>query len=158
MRILLKLTLACEPDTAWAKLHRPSVFSRVMAPLMRADSQSGGPLPTSWQNGDYAIRLRLFGVLPMGEQTVRLRDTEDAATGVRMLTDTGFGTSGALTLIRDWRHRMAVSALPDRQTLYRDELRVHAGWLTPLVWPGLWLFWQWRGFRLRRLAHEWSRR
>lgn len=155
MRILLKLTLACEPDTAWAKLHQPSVFAQVMAPLMRAESQSGGPLPTSWQNGDYAIRLRVFGVLPMGEQTVRLRDTEDPAMGVRMLIDNGFGTSGALTLMRDWDHRMAVSALADGQTLYRDQLRVRTGWLTPVAWPGLWLFWQWRGWRLRQLAANW---
>ncbi|WP_223227641.1 hypothetical protein [Leifsonia xyli] len=51
----------------------------------------------------------------------------------------------------------AVPSADGRQrTLYRDRLIVRAGALTPVVWYGLWAFWQWRGGRLRRLAPNWA--
>ena len=39
--------------------------------------------------------------------------------------------------------------------LLRDRLVFHAGPLGPLLWPGLWLVWQWRGLRMRALAPSW---
>ena len=51
---------------------------------------------------------------------------------------------------------MAVSALPDGRTLYRDQLLAHAGALDLVAWYPTWAFWQWRGLRLRQLAPTWS--
>jgi hypothetical protein len=50
---------------------------------------------------------------------------------------------------------MAVSPSDDGRTLYRDRLDISAGMLTPLVWVGVWAFWQWRAFQLTRLAPRW---
>jgi hypothetical protein len=74
--------------------------------------------------------------------------------------DTGRGIAGTFTLLRI-RHRMAVSPAPrssglPRGTLLRDRMEFHAGPLTPLLWPGLWLVWQWRGLRMRQLAPTWT--
>ena len=46
---------------------------------------------------------------------------------------------------------MAVSALPDGRTLYRDRLDISAGIATPFIWAAMWIMWQWRAARLRRL-------
>ena len=51
---------------------------------------------------------------------------------------------------------MAVSALPGARTLFRDQLSVEAGVLTPLLWIGFWAFWQWRGIQIRRLSRDWK--
>jgi hypothetical protein len=68
-----------------------------------------------------------------------------------------------LSAIPHLDHRMAIApdpAGPDAdgrlRTLYRDQLIVRAGVLTPVAWYTLWAFWQWRGHRLRRLAPTWA--
>lgn len=155
MRVLLKLTLDCEPETAWAKLHDPGTFAAVMAPLIRVKSTEPGGLPERWQAGSHGLELRVFGLIPIGRQSVRLSSREGAATGINILRDTGVAESGALRLLHGWDHRMALSREYDGRTLYRDQLRVQAGILTPLVWPTMWLFWQWRGAKLRRLSADW---
>ncbi|HLP23395.1 MAG TPA: hypothetical protein VK139_05075 [Microbacteriaceae bacterium] len=155
MRVLLKLRLDCEPDTVWDKLHDPSVFAQVMAPLMTAQSKEVGGFPPRWLPGEHVIALKLFGLIPVGRQSVRLSERNGTASGIRVLRDTGIGLSGPLAMMTGWDHRMALSETSDGRTLYRDQLRVRAGWLTPLAWPGLWLFWQWRGRQLRRFASDW---
>ncbi|MFM6974892.1 MAG: hypothetical protein ACKOXM_07185 [Agromyces sp.] len=155
MRVLLKMTLDCEPETVWAKLHDPAVFARVMWPLVRVRSLEPGGFPERWEHAEHRIALTMFGLMPMGVQSVRLSAREGEATGINILRDTGVAESGLLTLLRNWDHRMAISELPDGRTLYRDQLRVRAGFLTPLAWPGLWLFWQWRGMAMKRLSADW---
>ena len=155
MRVLLKLTLDCEPETAWGRLHDPDTFAAVMFPLMTVRSTETGGFPKQWALGSHGLALKLFGIVPLGTQSVQLSAREGEATGIKILRDTGTGTSGALTLLRDWDHRMAISPLADGRTLYRDQLRVRAGVLTPLAWPGLWAFWQWRGAKLRRMSADW---
>lgn len=155
MRVLLKLRLDCEPETAWAKLHDPATFAQVMRPLVQVSSAEPGGFGETWSTGEHALKLRALGIIPMGTQTVRLSWREGNATGINILRDTGRATSGMLTMLRDWDHRMALSPLDDGRTLYRDQLRVKAGLLTPLVWPAMWMFWQWRASQLRRLARDW---
>lgn len=155
MRVLLKLVLDCEPETAWAKLHDPATFAQVMRPLMTVKMSDASALPERWQSDEQVLDLRAFGFIPVGSQSVRLAWREGEATGINVMRDTGRAQSGMLTLLHDWDHRMALSPLDDGRTLFRDQLRVKAGWLTPLVWPTMWVFWQWRGARLRRLARDW---
>jgi hypothetical protein len=62
--------------------------------------------------------------------------------------------SGPLTRLKHWDHRMAVSPINDRQTLYRDRLRIRAGWLTLPFWLGLWFMWQLRGQSLSRAMRK----
>lgn len=155
MRVLLKLVLDCEPETAWDKLHDPGTFAQVMSPLVHVSAASSGGFAERWGSDEQALTLRAFGVIPIGRQTVRLAWREGDATGINVMRDTGRAESGMLTLLHDWDHRMALSPLADGRTLFRDQLRVKAGWLTPLAWPAMWVFWQWRGMRLRQLARDW---
>lgn len=155
MRVLLKLTLDCEPEAAWDRLHDPVTFAAVMKPLMSVKSLEPAGFPERWDLTPHRISLRLFGLIPLGTQSVRLSEREGAATGIKILRDTGVAESGALALLNNWDHRMAISSTDDGRALYRDQLRVSAGALTPLAWPGLWLFWQWRGAKLKRLSADW---
>ena len=43
-------------------------------------------------------------------------------------------------------------------TLLRDRLEISAGALTPLVWPAMWAFWQWRAHGLVRLGPAFAHR
>jgi len=165
MRVLLKLELDCDPDAAWAALRSPDVFRQVSAPIMRFTSLDAGGFPTTWSDGEHRLSARAFGIVPAGEQLVDIHTEErlehsshgrhQAPTPVRIVHDTGRGLTFPLTLTTQWHHRMAVSALPDGRTLYRDQLTFSAGLLSPAAWAAYWVFWQWRGLALKRLAPSW---
>jgi len=149
MHVILRLNLPVDADTAWAQLRSPEMMTSLYAPAMQL-RPVGAPLPARWATGSTAnVRLLLAGRIPAGHQRIdiRLRRRGD----IRILEDTGAPTSGPLTVITDWRHRMAVQPTPDGGTLYRDRLDIRAGALTPLLWIGFWGMWRWRGVRMRRL-------
>lgn len=154
MRVQLRVHLPVEADILWQALRTPAVFQAVSSPLLAMTSVEPSGLPELWKgDGPHLISISALGLLALGTQTI------DASfslmpDGTRVMTDAGQPQSGALTAITQWRHRMAVTALPDGTTLYRDRLDFSAGVLTPLMWLSLWAFWQWRGLRLRRLARR----
>lgn len=153
MRVTLRLELDAYPETVWAMLHDPLALGAVVAPLMELEPVGHRRFPPTWTSGDHLVRLRLFGLLPLGDQRIRLSTSRKG--DARILEDSGGPVSGVLGLVTEWRHRMAVSPLPGGRTLYRDRLDVSAGILTPLAWAGLWLLWQFRAVGIRRVvAHR----
>ncbi|SFR84881.1 hypothetical protein SAMN05428970_3074 [Agromyces sp. CF514] len=156
MRVMLKLELDCTPDAAWRALHSPAVLREVVAPWLDFASLEPGGLPTAWSEGRHRLQPLAFGLLPVGEEVVDLSHPGGLPPGVRMLRDGGGALTGPFAMFDRWDHRMAVSALPDGRTLYRDRLRFDAGTLGALAWYPTWAFWQWRGARLRRLAPTWA--
>jgi hypothetical protein len=154
MRILLKFVLDCDPDAAWGALQSPAVFRAVAAPFTTFRSLEPTGFPVRWSAGPHPVRSRAFGLVDIGEQIIDL-SFEERADGVRLVRDSGGGTAGALAIVTRWRHTMAVAPTADGRTLYRDQLVMGAGALTLPVWVGLWVFWQWRGLRIRRLSRYW---
>jgi hypothetical protein len=154
MRILLKFVLDCDPDAAWLAIRSPAVMSMVAAPFAQFRSLDAGGFPEVWHPGPHAAELTSLAGLPVGDQVIDIA-LKRRTDGVRMMRDAGYGESGVLALITFWQHTMAVSPAEGGGTLYRDQLVFRAGLLTPLFWPVYWAFWQWRGFRLRRLTRGW---
>jgi hypothetical protein len=165
MRVLLKETLDCTPDAAWRAIHSPAVFREVSSPVMTVESLEADGFPTVWEPGEHPVSMRGLGLVPLGMQVIRLSETTlrpaksgSGRTGtVRILRDTGRGISGSMTAVTHWDHRMAIAADPDQpgKTLYRDQLIFQAGYATLAVWPGFWVFWQWRMSQIKRLAPTW---
>lgn len=165
MRVLLKFLLDCDPDAAWRALQSPTAFREVALPWVGFRSDEPAGFPTVWGNGEHRVAVRALGAFTVGTQAIRLSTSEvgDPAAPVRILKDTGGGTGGLLSALPHLDHRMAIApdpAGPDAdgrlKTLYRDQLIVKAGVLTPLAWYTMWAFWQWRGMRLRQLAPTWA--
>lgn len=167
MRVLLKQTLDCTPDAAWRAIHSPAVFREVSSPVMTVESLEADGFPTVWEPGEHPVSMRGLGLVPLGLQVIRLSETTlrqpgtgKSGTGagtVRILRDTGRGISGSMTAVTHWDHRMAIAADPNHpgKTLYRDQLIFQAGYATLAVWPGFWVFWQWRMAQIKRLAPTW---
>ena len=167
MRVLLKFLLDCDPDAAWRALQSPTAFREVALPWMDFRSDEVAGFPTVWAEGEHRVKVRALGAFTVGTQAIRLSSERRADPGggapVRILHDSGGGRSGALAALPHFDHRMAIApdpAGPDAEgrlrTLYRDQLIVRAGVLTPIAWYTLWAFWQWRGRRLRQLAPTWA--
>ena len=157
MRVLLKEILDCPPDAAWRAIRSPAVFREVSSPLVSMESLGDEGFPTVWESGEHPVALRGLGLVPLGEQVIRLTMATTRPDGVRILRDTGRGTSGSLAAVTLWDHQMAVSPDPagTGKTLYRDQLVFRAGPATLALWPAFWAFWQWRMLRLKRLAPTW---
>ena len=154
MRIPLKFVLDCEPDAAWLALRSPAVFRAVAGPFSTFESLEAGGFPAIWTAGPHPVKATALGIFAMGRQVIDI-SFDERADGVRIVRDSGGGTSGALAVITRWQHSMSVEPTPDGRTLYRDELVFGAGAATLPVWLSLWIFWQWRGVRIRQLAHGW---
>lgn len=157
MRILEKVVLDCPPDAAWRALHSPSAFHEIHGPLLRVEPMAA--MPTRFEPGqDVPVRYAV-GPAPLGSHLVSVahRDAAETAGQVRIFRDWGVPLTGPLALLALWDHQMAVSPVPGDpgRTLWRERL-VIAGWAAPLLWPPLWLLWQWRRTHLKRLARTWS--
>ncbi|ROS58319.1 hypothetical protein EDF38_3062 [Frigoribacterium sp. PhB160] len=152
MHVQLKIRLACPVDAAADALRDPAVMVAVTTPLVRYRSEEPSGFPDRWDEEAHPVSARILGLLPLGHTHVDLDWHE--RDGAWIQRDTGRGTSGQFARMRI-DHRMAVSPTGDRGTLLRDRLVFHAGLLGPLLWPGLWLVWQWRGLRMRALAPSW---
>ncbi len=154
MRIVLKLVLDCSPDAAWRAVRSPAVFRAVSAPLVAFVSLEPGGFPTSWPAGKHSVRATALGVFAAGTQVIDI-SFPPRPDDVRVVRDTGGALDGPLAVVTKWRHSMAISAAPDGRTLYRDRLVFEAGLLTLPIWLFYWGFWQWRAFRLKKLAPGW---
>lgn len=158
-RVLLKLELDCGVDVAWRAIRSPKVMRQVAAPLLGFWSLEADGFPETWPPGDHPVEVSALTVVNVGEQTIRISYPQQTLfrrrDGVRMVRDRGEPTSGPLTLVTKWQHTMAVSPAAGGRTLFRDQLKFSAGILTPLVWPAFWVFWKWRGIRLRHIAAGW---
>ena len=148
--VILRLDLDADADTVWNALRSPDTMTALYAPLLTMTSADSRPLPARWNHGDSAeVQLMVGGTVPGGRQRIDIRLRRRG--GVRILEDHGTPTSGPLTVITSWRHRMAVESVGPGRTRYRDRLDISAGTLTPLLWIGFWAMWRWRGVRMRRL-------
>lgn len=158
MRVLLKEILDCSPDAAWRALRSPAVFREVSSPVVSVESLEMDGFPTIWEPGEHPVSLTALGLVPMGDQVIRLTMATTRKDGVRILRDTGRGVSGPLASVTLWDHRMAVSPDPagTGKTLFRDQLIFRTGALTLASWPVFWALWQWRLHQLKRLAPNWS--
>lgn len=150
MRVVLDLVLDCDADRAWTLLHSPAAMRFAMAPVL-APTPVDDAWPDVWPDATRVmLTTRMLGV-PAGRIAVELHD--ERRGDVRIVHDRGGPDSGPLTALSSWRHRMAVSPLPDGRTRFRDRLDV-GGAAAPAMWPTLWALWQWRGHRLQVLARR----
>jgi len=152
VKIRTQATLSASIDSVWEALHNPAVFTAVSAPFTVFGAKGAHGLPDRFESeSDYEVIASAFGLIAMGSQIIHLVD-DVASWASRKVTDQGRGVSGPLASFTGWRHEMSVSARPDGQTDFRDVLHIDTSLWSVLAWPGMQLFWLWRGMRLRALA------
>ncbi len=142
MKFSLKQRLECSFGDTVAAVRRPALFRHVAAPVISAEAVD--PEPDQWAEETYWFSLKLLGVLPLGQQAIRVTmvETQDTFT----LHDAGYSK-----LIKRWDHRITIRNA-GTQTDYQDDVDVDAGLLTPFVWLFANLFFRHRQRRLARVA------
>jgi ligand-binding SRPBCC domain-containing protein len=152
MKTTVSTLLDAPPERVWEALQRPGLLEYVAAPLVEFEPVDPPSFPERWAREEYRVRMALFGVLPLGEQTIRIsKPRVDDAEGEQFyrLRDDGSGR-----LASTWDHLISVRETPDGKTVYTDEVEVEAGLLTPLVWLFAAVFYRHRQRRWRKLVEE----
>ncbi|MGV8970098.1 MAG: hypothetical protein ACOH1J_06585 [Microbacteriaceae bacterium] len=153
MRIALNLTLDCSADAAWEGVTSPSGLTSVSAPLLGFRSLDEGGFTDRWSEGEHEVEMRALDLIPVGRQIIAI--SFHTRGDSRIVRDAGRGLTWPLTLTTYWNHRMEVSPRADGRTDFRDRLEFRAGILSPVLWVGYWVFWQWRARGIIRAARHW---
>jgi hypothetical protein len=124
MKLEFSTSLNATTAQVWALVQRPTTLEFIAAPLVRFTPLKPNVWPERWQDGQHLARLKLFGMVAMGTQSINI-----SFPAAQTMRDNGSGQ-----LVRVWDHWITVSALPDGKTKYTDAVEVRAGWLTPFIW------------------------
>lgn len=157
MHVGLRITLDAPVDAVRDALLSPAVMVAVTKPLLVYRSRDPQGFPPRWVPGTpHPVTASAFGVVPSGDTHVDLDLYEVRSVPVQR--DRGGGTSGLFGRMAI-QHRMATVDVGGGRTLLLDRLvyRTRSTLLGVLLWPGMWVVWQWRGLRMRMLAPGWRR-
>lgn len=146
MTITLSSLLATSADVAFQQVKRPALLHYVAYPLIRFTPPT--PFPSIWQEGEYETRMWLFGLVPLGQQVIRIELPDPLADGPFRMRDNGQGH-----LARTWDHWIFIEPTNEGQCRYTDNVTIRAGVLTPFVWLFALGFYAWRQHRWKRLVH-----
>lgn len=147
MIVQLETNLPATPADCAAAVMTPALLHHVAAPLVRFEPVQSAAWPARWTPGPFPVRLKLFGLLPLGEQTIDI-SFPSAAPGCFALRDNGHSR-----LIPRWDHLITIEAA-DGGTRYTDRVEIEADWRTPFVWLFARLFYAHRQRRWRRLVAQ----
>ncbi len=145
--IRLSRPLAVPPERLWALLQRPATMQHVCRPLISFRPLDPPAFPATWEERDYRVALKLFGVLPLGWQVIGVERPAPAAPPY-VLRDRGHSP-----LMRLWDHQILVTPTGNGVT-YTDQLHYDAGWATRPLRPLLCAFFAHRQRRLARWAQH----
>lgn len=145
MTITLSSYLAISAGVAFEQVKRPALLCYVAYPLIQFVPSM--PFPSEWQEGEFETQMQLFGLIPLGDQLIRIELPGRAADGSYRVRDNGQGH-----LARTWDHWITINPVDTKRCRYTDQVRVQAGLLTPFVWLFALGFYAWRQYRWKQLV------
>jgi hypothetical protein len=146
MQIRVTTYLAAPPATVRGHVKTSRLLAYVSGGILSLQPIDPPALPAHWSEGKYLVRMRLFGLIPLGQQYICIENPAPAKKWV--LRDNGAGTTA-----RVWDHHIYV--LPEGAgTRYIDHVRIEAGVLTPLVVVFACALYRYRQYRWRRLVRH----
>lgn len=149
MRFIMQSTIkGISPDRLWEHLQSPATFQKVSAPLMAFRSRDSGGYPNRWVEGSsYPLQMYLLGWIPLGHHTILFKKIDYSAKRI--------STDEHGLLLKFWQHTMEVRPDPDSQAvLFRDTLEVKNGILTLPTYLGVYVFFIYRHWRMKRLIQN----
>ena len=132
-------TLNAPVDLVARLVQRSDTLIYISGPLLRFIPIQPAELPDIWSPGEYRVGMRFFGILPLGEQSIRIEHLASDEPGTFRIRDNGGGQ-----LVRVWDHVITISPdLAEGRTRYEDRVDIRAGVLTPFIWLFAQGFYRW---------------
>jgi hypothetical protein len=128
----------------------PQTMCFLMRPFVVVDPVEPPAFPQRWSIGRYRVRMRLFGLIPIGWQDIAITNMHaDPAAQRWSVHDAGKGP-----LARRWDHRFGVEPLDERRARYTDRVDVEAGIATVAIWLFAQFVFAWRHHRWHALLRQ----
>jgi hypothetical protein len=149
MKVSCSTHIALKPETVWAEVQTAGLLQHIAWPLVRFIQVDDAAFESFQPGGRYQVKLRLFGMIPFGTQSIVTSLHEaDGTEWPKRLRDDGYNA-----LISKWDHWITVAPDKEGGTSYSDEVEVSAGALTPSIWAFAQIFYWHRQRRWRGLAN-----
>lgn len=142
----------CSAEQCFAETKTTRLMLYVARPLVRFLPIEPQKFPQEWQEREYRVSIKLFGVLPVGQQVVRISGRDRSAEMGHFcveLRDDGYGA-----LMSKWDHLITIESLAGDVCRYTDRVEVEAGLLTPFVCLFAWVFYRHRQRRWLKLIQN----
>ncbi|MBI3794947.1 MAG: hypothetical protein HY280_09515 [Nitrospinae bacterium] len=139
----------CAPETLAEKIKSPRVLAYVSWPVLGIVPVEPAVPPEMFLEQKYLVKLRLFGLIPIGWQVIDVSCRHLSAEKGKFwfeLRDNGHGQ-----MISKWDHTITITQ-NGAGTLYKDRIEIKAGFLTPFVWVFASVLYRHRQRRLCKLA------
>ena len=154
MKVSRSTHIALKPETVWAEVQTARLLQHIAWPLVRLIPVDDAAFESFQPGGRYQVKLRLFGMIPLGTQWIVSSLHEAKGTQwPKRLRDDGYSA-----LISRWDHWITVMPEPNGGTRYSDEVDVSAGAVTPFIWAFAQIFYWHRQRRWRGLAKSFAAR
>lgn len=147
VEITTKLDIA--PQRVWQEVQTAQLLTHITAPLITFEPVEPRVLPTTWQEQNYLVTMKLFGFIPFGKQYINIsipQRVHGPGQHLYQIRDNGYGD-----VIAKWDHLITIKETADGMTDYTDRVEIRAGVLTPLIWLFATIFYRYRQHRWRKL-------
>lgn len=148
MRMKLTTMLDTSAERAWAEVQTSRLLAHVAWPVLSFAPIGGEPLPAIWDDSTHPVRLRAFGLIPLGRQDI-VTSRPLSGPDSYQIRDNGTGD-----LMLRWDHMITIDRVAPGRCRYSDTVEVEARLLTPFVWAFACLFYAHRQRRWRRLVRR----
>lgn len=152
MRTLISTQLDCKPERVWEAVQSPQYFKYVTAPLIVFEPLRPGKFPDKWSTGNYLMRLKFLGLIPLGFQWIQIsipKTKSSDITDLYKMRDNGFGK-----LAKRWDHLITIKLTADGNTQYTDQVDIDAGLWTLFLWIFSQAFFRHRQRRWRAIIKQ----
>jgi len=140
--------LLCDYETFVSRVLTSASLHYIAKPLLSFNPTDPKEFPQKWVNGEYSVQIKLFGVIPLGNQMIRIELIEKGKDQEYIIRD-----NGSSKLIPKWDHWIFISKTNDPNIIrYLDRVEIKAGLMTPIIWLFAHIFYRWRQYRWKKLV------
>lgn len=146
MKAKIQSTFDCSLQTFSRNAVKSVVHSYICKPLFKFIPHKGVTLPKIFTKGEYAVKMYLFGFIPMGNHYIKPEEI--------IVTDEEFKVrdNGRGSIAKTWDHWFYASKVEgENKIIYADEVTIKAGLFTPIVYAIAVVFYSWRQRRWKKL-------
>ncbi len=150
MKVSRSTRIELPPATVWTEVQTARLLQHIAWPIVRFVPVHETSLDAFRPGGRYQVKLRLFGLIPLGTQWI-VTSLHEPETGEwpKRLRDNGYSA-----LISTWDHWITIAPDANGGTKYSDDIEISAGILTPVIWAFAQIFYWHRQRRWRGLARK----
>jgi hypothetical protein len=147
MKVRIESIFESDKDTIIRYVNLSTTLDFISHPILKFIPTEPSNYPVRWQNGSYRVSMKLFNLIPLGVQTIKIEKIKEDDPEEYIIRDNGSGN-----IVKTWDHWIYIQTGPQpNRVKYIDQIEIKAGIATLPVWFFAHLFYRWRQHRWKYL-------